>query len=125
MRLAWFTRTLTKEMYEIAFDGQSLANECEKGVVNEHRVWWVQAETIVGFINGYQKDPSKTEYMEAAESTWEFIKKYGVDPRDGSEWYWEVDKNGVPFEGRPIVEPWKCPYHNGRMCLEVITRLSE
>jgi mannobiose 2-epimerase len=124
-RMSAITRTLTKEMYEIAFDGQSLANECEKGVVNEHRVWWVQAETIVGFINGYQKDPSKTEYMEAAESTWEFIKKYVVDPREGSEWYWEVDKNGVPFEGRPIVEPWKCPYHNGRMCLEVITRLSE
>ena len=28
------------------------------------------------------------------------------------------DPNPVP--GKPIVEPWKCPYHNGRMCLRMI-----
>lgn len=45
-----------------------------------------------------------------------------VDKRAGSEWFWEVDPEGKPYEGRPIVEPWKCPYHNGRMCFEVIKR---
>ena len=117
------TKDLTAEIYKVAFDGHSLANECEKGVVNVHRIWWVQAETVIGFLNGWQKDPSKTEYLEAAKSEWQFIKDHVMDKRQGSEWFWEVDPSGKPYEGRPIVEPWKCPYHNGRMCFEVIRRL--
>lgn len=113
---------LTQEIYKVAFDGHSLANECEKGVVNTHRIWWVQAETVIGFLNGYQRDKSKVEYAKAAASAWDFIKNHLIDQRNGSEWFWEVDENGRPFEGRPIVEPWKCPYHNGRMCFEVIRR---
>ncbi len=119
------TKDLTAEIYKTAFDGRSLANECEKGVVNGHRVWWVQAESVVGFLNGWQKEPEKTEYLKAAESIWEFIKEYVMDKREGSEWFWEVDENGKPYEGRPIVEPWKCPYHNGRMCFEVLKRLEK
>ena len=117
------TKDLTAEIYKVAFDGHSLANECEKGVVNIHRIWWVQAETVIGFLNGWQKDPSRTEYLDAAKSEWQFIKDHVMDKRQGSEWFWEVDQSGKPYEGRPIVEPWKCPYHNGRMCFEVIRRL--
>ena len=113
---------LTGQVYKVAFDGHSLANECEKGVVNEGRIWWVQAETVVGFLNGYQLAPDHREYLEAAKSEWEFIKEHVIDKREGSEWYWLVDKAGKPAEGEPIVEPWKCPYHNGRMCFEVIRR---
>ena len=121
--LSPITRDLTAQIYKVAFNGHSLANECEKGVVNTHRIWWVQAETVIGFLNGYQKDPSKKEYLEAAEAEWQFIKDYVIDKRSGSEWYWEVDENGNPYPDRPIVEPWKCPYHNGRMCMEVMKRL--
>ena len=113
---------LTAQVYKVAFDGHSLANECEKGVVNTHRIWWVQAETVIGFLNGYQRNPEKKEYLEATKSEWQFIKDYVIDKREGSEWFWEVDENGKPYPDRPIVEPWKCPYHNGRMCIEVIRR---
>lgn len=113
---------LTAQVYKVAFDGHSLANECEKGVVNTHRIWWVQAETVIGFLNGYQRNLEKKEYLEAAKSEWQFIKDYVIDKREGSEWFWEVDENGKPYPDRPIVEPWKCPYHNGRMCIEVIRR---
>ena len=113
---------LTAQVYKVAFDGHSLANECEKGVVNTHRIWWVQAETVIGFLHGYQRNPEKKEYLEAAKSEWQFIKDYVIDKREGSEWFWEVDENGKPYPDRPIVEPWKCPYHNGRMCIEVIRR---
>lgn len=116
------TKDLTAEIYKVAFDGHSLANECEKGVVNDHRVWWVQAETVVGFLNGYQKDPSKKEYLDAAKSEWEFIKDKVIDKREGSEWLSEITPTGDPYKEKPILEPWKCPYHNGRMCFEVIKR---
>ena len=113
---------LTGQVYRTAFDGQSLANECEKGVVDENRIWWVQAETLIGFLNGYQLDPTHTEYLEAARSVWRFIREHLIDKRPGSEWFWDVDKEGKSVSGKPIVEPWECPYHNGRMCLEVIKR---
>jgi hypothetical protein len=45
-----------------------------------------------------------------------------VDKRPGSEWFWEVDADGKPSSRKPILEPWKCPYHNGRMCMELIRR---
>ena len=54
---------------------------------------------------------------------WQFIKEHVIDKRTGSEWFWEVHPDGSPIADRPIVEPWKCPYHNGRMCMEVIRRL--
>ena len=122
-KLTPITKALTENIYNVAFDGHSLSNECDKGVVDTNRVWWVQAETIVGFLNGYEKDPSKTQYKEAAEAAWQFIKEHVIDKRQGSEWYWLVRQDGSPVEGKPIVEPWKCPYHNGRMCMEVIRRL--
>ena len=121
-KMSPITRDLTAQIYKVAFDGSSLANECERGVVNKHRIWWVQAETVVGFLNGWQKNPGKPEYLDAAKAEWNFIKEYVIDKRKGSEWFWEVDPDGKPYEGRPIVEPWKCPYHNGRMCFEVIKR---
>lgn len=121
-KMGVITQALTQQIYQTAFDGHSLANECENGVVNTRRIWWVQAETVVGFLNGYEKTPEHTEYLEAALHEWEFIKNYMVDKREGSEWYWEVNADGTPIEDRPIVEPWKCPYHNGRMCIEVIKR---
>lgn len=117
------TKTLTEQIYKHAFNGESLANECERGVVNTKRIWWVQAETVIGFLNGYQKDNSKTKYLEAAINEWEYIKKYVIN-KDLGEWYSELDENGKPDESEAIVQPWKCPYHNGRMCLEVIKRLS-
>lgn len=124
-KLSPITKDLTAQIYKIAFDGHSLANECDKGVVNEHRIWWVQAESVIGFLNGYQRDRRHAEYLEAALRQWEFIKEYVIDKREGSEWFWEVDKNGKPYPDRPIVEPWKCPYHNGRMCMEIMRRAEE
>lgn len=115
------TKEITKNIYEHALDGDSLPNEAENGAVDTTRVWWVQAEAVVGFLNGYEKDPRQTRYLEAAERIWHYIREYVIDKRIGSEWFWAVGKDGAPLE-KPIVEPWKCPYHNGRMCMEVIRR---
>lgn len=117
------TKEITKNIYEHALEGDSLPNEAENGTVDTTRVWWVQAEAVVGFVNGWEKDPGQTPYLEAARRIWAYIRTNMIDKRDGSEWFWAVDQDGIPLK-KPIVEPWKCPYHNGRMCMEVIRRLS-
>ncbi len=118
-------QAMTEETYKQAYVHQSMPAECEKGVVDERRVWWVQAEAITGFYNGYQNWPERAEYAEAARSIWEFVKTYVMMPgKTPTEWYWYVDKDGKPALEEPVVEPWKCPYHNGRMCMEMIRRLS-
>lgn len=116
------TKEITENIYNRAYIDNSLVNEAENGVVDTTRVWWVQAEAVVGFLNGYQKNPQKKEYLQAAKDIWGYICKYVIDSRKGSEWFWSVDENHQPSK-KPIVEPWKCPYHNGRMCIEVIRRM--
>lgn len=122
-KLMPITKEITANIYDRAYIDHSLVNEAENGVVDTTRVWWVQAETVVGFLNGFEKQKD-SKYLQAAMDVWDYIKTYLIDPRDGSEWYWALDKDKNPLE-KPIVEPWKCPYHNGRMCLEVIRRMGD
>ena len=121
-KLAPITADLEDNVYKEAYKNHSLANECENGVDDEKRVWWVQAESVVGFYNAWQKAPEKEYYLEAAKDIWEFIKNNLVDKKINSEWFWCTDQYGKPNKELPIVEPWKCPYHNGRMCFEIIKR---
>ena len=118
--------TLAGRIYERAYVDHSILNECEKGVDDTTRVWWVQAEGVLGFMNAAAKcraagdEEAALKYEEAAEDIWGYIKDKIIDKRPGSEWYSQVDKDGNPDPSRDIVEPWKCPYHNGRMCMEII-----
>lgn len=121
-RIRPINATLTKKIYNRAYRNHSLLNECECGVDNTLRIWWVQAEAVVGFLNGYQKNPGHLEYLAAAEDIFGTIMDKLWDRRAGSEWYWCLDEELRPVAGKPIVEPWKCPYHNGRMCFEILSR---
>lgn len=118
-------KRIVRNIADIAYDkaSGSLLNENDSGIVNTWRIWWVQAESVVGFINAYQKGYGGEEYMHIAESVWGYIKEHIVDKREGGEWFSQVDENGSFAEFKPTVDPWKCPYHNGRMCLEVMRRL--
>jgi len=111
---------MAEETMHTAFTDHGFANECERGRVDATRVWWVQAEALVGFLNAYERT-GRPEFMDAARSQWRYIRDVIADRRAGGEWYWCVNEDGTPVE-KPIVEPWKCPYHNGRMAFEVIER---
>ncbi|MBP3649800.1 MAG: AGE family epimerase/isomerase [Clostridia bacterium] len=114
---------MAQNVYEKAYHGAGLYNECERGVDDKKRIWWVQAETVVGFMNAWQRNPEMKHFLKASQEVWEYIKEKIIDKREGSEWYWAVRDDGTPDNTREIVEPWKCPYHNGRMCIEMIRRL--
>ncbi|MCR5213345.1 MAG: AGE family epimerase/isomerase [Eubacterium sp.] len=150
------TKVLTKKIYEVAFRENGMPAECEKGNVLETRVWWVQCEAIIGFLNGIaysdekgmlvditeildselvpdfsseidakasEKTDNTLDYLRAAISIWKYTKEYMIDSRSGSEWFAEVGLDGKPFTHKAILDPWKCPYHNGRMYMEILERL--
>ena len=100
---------------------------------NKH--WWLQAETLVGFMNAYQLSGDE-KYWDQVKRTWDFIDNHVIDKKHG-EWYTKVNRFGVPFlsepEGDPSpyyrndrkIDPWKCPYHNSRAMLELMQRIDK
>ncbi len=88
------------------------------GHVDSDRHWWVQAEAVVGFWYAYRLY-GREEYLEKAKNCWSYIKNNLVD-RDNGEWYWSIKADGCVNTADDKAGFWKCPYHNGRMCMEMI-----
>lgn len=78
--------------------------------------WWEPAEAVVGYLNRYQHFHDH-HALRNMQNAWTYINTYLIDNQHG-EWYWSAqhrigdDKAGF----------WKCPYHNARMCLEIMKR---
>ncbi len=120
-KCADMNKVIVENILNRAMNNGRLNNEVEKGVINKWHIWWVQAEGVVGFYNAYQRYNDK-RYLETANSLWNYIKENIIDKRDGGEWHSQLDDNDIPADFKPVVDPWKCPYHNGRMCMEIINR---
>ena len=101
-----------------AFTDHGLKNEWVNGKTDELRIWWVQAETMLGLACGLSMTGDEG-WGRDLKTQWQTIQRMIVDHRPGGEWLWSVYEDGRPTE-RPMVEEWKCPYHNGRMCLRLI-----
>lgn len=91
-------------------------------VINTTKEWWPQAEAVVGFLNAWQLSEDAC-LLEAANKCWAFIQNKIVDHSFG-EWFWAVNRDGVPDQTLPKLSMWKCPYHNSRACLEILARTS-
>ncbi len=92
----------------------------DTGYVDADRHWWVQAEAVVGFINIYQHFADEEALAKALRS-WDYIRQQLIDRHDG-EWYWSRRPDGTVNRDDDKAGFWKCPYHNSRMCLEIIER---
>ncbi len=90
--------------------------------IDTDKHWWPQAEAVVGFLNAYQLSGEDVFARKALDS-WEFIKKYMTDRKEG-EWFLKVNREGLPYPQDEKAGFWKCPYHNGRACMEIIKRTS-
>ena len=95
-------------------------NFLDKQKIDRELHWWVQAENVVGHINLYQHF-GDTEALDTAVRCWEFIKTKLIDHEQG-EWHWSLLPDGTVNRRDDKAGFWKCPYHNGRMCMEVIER---
>jgi mannobiose 2-epimerase len=86
------------------------------------KVWWAQAEAIVGFLNAYQMT-GNTHFLDASLNCWQFVQDVLVDRQYG-EWLGGVTAKGKPMPGEKAGS-WKTPYHNGRCCLEMMRRVDQ
>lgn len=103
--------------------------------VKTNKHWWQQAETLVGFMNAYELTGDE-KYWNTVKLTWGFIDKYLIDHQRG-EWFTKLNRLGEPYLIEPAddpspyyrndwkIDPWKCPYHNGRSMMEMIQRIDK
>jgi mannobiose 2-epimerase len=101
----------------------SIVNEKNyaSGHIDTNCDWWPQAESLLGFFNAYEltKDES---YANKSLNAWKFISENLIDKNNG-EWHWSVSATGKVDELNDKAGFWKCPYHNSRMCLELMRRI--
>ena len=105
-------------------DGGLMSSGKDEKVADTDKCWWVQTETVIALLNAYQLTKEK-KYLDDALLTWDFIKKYMIDHKDG-EWHGKVSKDDhKPYTDEVKAGAWKCPYHNSRLCMEVSERIDE
>ena len=92
----------------------------DTGHVDDDLHWWVQAENVVGWYNLWQHFGDEDALKKAARC-WQYIKDNLVDNKNG-EWFWSRHPDGTLNTVDDKAGFWKCPYHNSRMCLEIMER---
>ncbi|MBR5574456.1 MAG: AGE family epimerase/isomerase [Paludibacteraceae bacterium] len=88
---------------------------------DEQRQWWVECEAVVGYLDQWQQS-GNPRYRQLALQTYDYILHHLVD-YDHGEWYWAILPDGSIDKENDKAGLWKCPYHNSRMCFEIIERL--
>ena len=96
-------------------------NESDGDSLDTDKEWWPQTEAIVGFLAAYQQSHDES-FLRPALDTWRFVERHMLDRQQG-EWYRRVSRSGDRTRGGEKVGPWKCPYHNSRACLEIMSRV--
>lgn len=98
----------------------AVQNEWQRGSghLDADRIWWVQAEALVGFRNAW-KLSGDARFEQAAHGVWRFIQEKQRDA-GGGEWFWRVSRAGIPSFQEDKAGFWKCPYHNGRAMMKMM-----
>jgi len=91
--------------------------------VDASRQWWVLCEQVIGCIDQWQLTEDEA-WFRRVEAAYRYIETYLVDHEQG-EWYWAILPDGSIDRTNDKAGFWKCPYHNTRMCLEIIERLNK
>jgi len=119
------TLPVCRRLAVAAHDGIQMA--CQMGspriliLSSSDTQWWCYAEAVVGYVDQYQdiRDPHQ---WQMALKAFDFIQSHLLD-REHGEWFWSVLPDGTPDRTNDKAGFWKCPYHNSRMCYELIERL--
>ena len=114
---------IADNMLSNAFENGAVFTRREGNVINKRRLWWIQAESVIGFANAYQHT-NDTKFLDACKQVLGYILKYQKDKRSG-EWFPVTDESGAFVRDKDdflMSGEWKSPFHNSRMCIEIINR---
>ena len=105
----------------IGSDGNIIKEASPLEITNHTIEWWPQAEAVVGFYNAFQltNDP---KFQTASSSSWTYINDHLVDRTFGG-WIKRLQPDGSINHTSLKAGPWEGPYHEARMCFEMIKRL--
>jgi mannobiose 2-epimerase len=92
------------------------------GHMATQRSWWPQSEAIVGYLNAFELSGNE-KYLDKSVNCWNYTKLHLIDNKNGG-WFSGASESGVVGKGDKAGF-WICPYHNGRMCMEVVERVSQ
>lgn len=104
------------------FDGSMVYERHASGRYDDDKHWWVQAENVLGQLYQYIFH-GRSEFLPMAVQSWDYIRDNIVD-REHGEWLWSR-RGTTANRADDKAGFWKCPYHNGRMCLEAAERIEE
>ncbi len=102
-------------------DGSMIYERHASGRYDNDKHWWVQAENVLGQLYQYLFH-GREQFLPMALQSWHYIDRCIVD-REHGEWMWSR-RGDLPNRTDDHAGFWKCPYHNARMCLETIERLT-
>lgn len=86
-------------------------------VRDQTKVWWVQAEALLGFVRGLSLSGApRSDYLEAVQGTWRWIQDRQID-RDYGGWHGAVAPDDHILYNGVKGDPWKAAYHDGRALL--------
>ena len=97
-------------------------NNRATGRINENRSWWAQVETIVGYFDAWEIS-GEEKFLDYAINCWNYTRNHFIDTTYGG-WFSSVSPNGEVRRGDKASH-WTCPYHNGRMAMEIIERVDK
>ncbi|WP_261805924.1 AGE family epimerase/isomerase [Lapidilactobacillus luobeiensis] len=105
----------------------ALNDSLRGGTLDSTKIWWIQAEAVTGFYHQYSLSTDQ-RYLMAANETWDYIKKWLIDPRPHSEWFaYRTATNQLRRDKTEkiaaIGDQWKGPYHTARMCFEMSKKI--
>lgn len=120
------SRAVIKSISLHIADAAAEGIDTDKGMIYERKGehlddemhWWVQAEAVVGFMYAF-KNSANEQYHKYAKNIWHYIQQQIVDRKEG-EWYWSRKNDATINTSEDKAGFWKCPYHNARMCIEMI-----
>ena len=91
------------------------------GRVNENRSWWTQTEAIVGYFDAWEIS-GEEKFLDIAINCWNYSRDHYIDKINGG-WFTSVSPDGEISGNKAASSGGVCPYHNGRMSMEIMERV--
>lgn len=92
----------------------------DSGAEDKSLQWWVQCENVIGHLDLFQYYGEYDDSFVAYRCLYEIQSSF-IDEKEG-EFYWSLNADYTVNREDDKAGFWKCPYHNSRMCLEIIER---